>query len=773
MLAGLGAGLAISPAWAPPGGTIEVAAALVLSLILLVDRGRIGPAGVILLCAGSVLFGTCVGGERIAAIDSGALRDEPGTRVELTGVVEGAIKNSRGITRIPVETARGKVMVEAASVPAGLRTGDGVMVTGKVRTAPDWYRPTLERLGIARIVAADRVVATGGGRGGLTGLVDRLRNRASTALGRAMPEREASLARGFVLGQDEGIDERTEEHFQDSGLSHLLAVSGQNIVLLGLLALPFMAIAGLGPRARIAVVAALIAVYVPLTGAGASIQRAGIMGLAGLAALVASRPASRLFALAIAAVLTLALNPRATGDVGWQLSFAAVTGIYLLAGPISRRLEPLAGLGPGDGGSGDWRSALIEGLAVSVAASIATGPLIALHFERFPVTTLAANLAALPAVAPAMWFGMISAALGQLSTSLAVPVNLVNSLLLAYIARVAEWFGSPSWAVVEPKLGGPVAVIGIYVLIGVVLAALLSWLTPRRLGRDRPAAVARRWRRILAAASLMAAGLIIALAPSIFGPDRRELAAPPPGGARIEVLDIGQGDAILIRPDGGDPALIDGGPPGGDIRGALDSAGVERLAAVILTHGDLDHAGGLAEVFGAVPVGRFLFDGVPGPLLRQAREAGAEASRIAEGNAMTMGTARMRVLWPPPRTGPGPAATDDPNARSVVIELTVDGFRMLLTGDAESEAAPYATGPVDVLKVAHHGSDDAGLPALLAASDPELAIVSAGEDNQFGHPTPETLADLGEAGIPVARTDRDGTVSVVVDPTGYRIETGH
>ncbi len=764
VLAGLGLGLAVSPFWSPPGGLPEAAAVLSLSLILLSERGRLSVIASILIVLASATLGTIAGGERLESIDGGALRAKPGTTLEHSATITGFPKTSLGVTRIPVRTGEGRVMVSVNSPPSGLGIGDEIAVEGTLRPAPDWYRPNLRRQGMAMILEASRVTPTGKGRNGLSGFIDSLRERSESALSRAMPQRESALAKGFVLGQDDDIDQATEENFQDSGLSHLLAVSGQNIVLLGLLAIPFMALTGIGPRARIVVLVILILIYVPLTGAGASIQRAGIMGLAGLAATAASRPGSRIYAITLAAVVTLALNPRASGDIGWQLSFAAVIGILLLAGPLQRRIEVLAG----DGG---WRDALVSGVAVSIAATIATGPLVAFHFERFPVTTIAANLAVLPAVAPAMWLGMVSAAIGQLSAVLAIPFNLVNSVALAYIAQVAEWSASPSWAVAEIRVPGKVPLAATYFALAIACGLGLRWLTPARLGRDRAPEVARAWRIRLGAGLVVTILLACVLGPTVLGSDRRPLAPPPPGGARIEVLDIGQGDGILIRPHGQDPLLVDGGPPGQGLEEALDSAGVDRLAAVILTHGDLDHTGGLSEILGKVPVGRFLFDGVTPDLLAQAKAAGVAPARIAAGAELSTGPLGIETIWPPPRNG-DPVNTDEPNARSVVLELSLGRFRMLLTGDAESEAAPFRAGRIDVLKVAHHGSDDAGLPALLTASSPEVAIVSSGEDNRFGHPTPATIAALEDSGATIARTDRHGTVSVVVDPRGYRIETG-
>ena len=164
-----------------------------------------------------------------------------------------------------------------------------------------------------------------------------------------MPEREAALARGFVLGEDEEIDAATKEDFRRAGLSHLLAVSGQNVTLLALLAMPLLGALGIPLRERLLWVLALIAVYVPVAGAGPSIQRAGVMGALGLLATLGGRRGSRLYALAVAAVVTLAIDPGIAADVGWQLSFAAVLGILLLAAPLRGRSPPGSATAPGAG----------------------------------------------------------------------------------------------------------------------------------------------------------------------------------------------------------------------------------------------------------------------------------------------------------------------------------------------------------------------------------------------------------------------------------------
>ena len=184
----------------------------------------------------------------------------------------------------------------------------------------------LRRRGIALELHLSEIEATGARRDGIAGAVDAARRRAERAIEAGLPPDKAALLRGMVLGQDEAIDPLTRDDWRDSGLAHLLAVSGQNVMLLCALALPLLALAGIAPRTRVVILLGLIALYVPLAGAGPSLQRAAVMGAAGLVAFAASRPASASYALLLAAAVTLAANPRVAGDAGWQLSFAAVAG---------------------------------------------------------------------------------------------------------------------------------------------------------------------------------------------------------------------------------------------------------------------------------------------------------------------------------------------------------------------------------------------------------------------------------------------------------------
>jgi competence protein ComEC len=607
-----------------------------------------------------------------------------------------------------------------------------------------------------------------------------IRARAEAALGRGMPAREAALARGFVLGEDERIDAATTEDFRRAGLSHLLAVSGQNVALLALLAMPLLAALGMPLRVRLVWVLGLIALYVPLAGAGPSIQRAGIMGGLSVLATLSGRRASRFYALGFAAVVLLTLEPGIAADVGWQLSFAAVLGILLLARPLR------AALAARIGGRG-WRRALADGAAMTTAATLATAPLIAYQFEEVSLTTLVANLLALPAVAPAMWLGMLTAAAGQVPGA---PVEALNGLAappLAYIAQVAAWCGRPSWAVLHVHLG-PGGLLAAYAMLtaGVLAVARLSrHRRLRALRRSRasappaePGRPARGSSRmadrvstaIRLGAALIAVATLVGL--TLVGSGAPRAAESAPAGLRISVLDVGQGDAILLRPRGAPALLVDGGPPGDGIAAKLRLAGVDRLGAAIVTHDQSDHAGGIRELLGAMRIGRVLYAVLRRSTLRQVHAAGIATGRLARGNELRDGRLRLDVLWPPRELLAGPHRGEDPNRLAIVALARWRRFSMLLTADAEAEATPLDPGPIDVLKVAHHGSDDAGLGSLLDRTRPRLAVISVGAGNPFGHPTPGTLATLAAHGVPTLRTDRDGTVTIGVSRDGFQVSSG-
>jgi competence protein ComEC len=715
------------------------------------------------VAAAATAAGLGVGGLRLDAIDAGALTTPVGDKVTVRGYVASFPHRSQGHVDVVVDTPNGRIVLETPEPAPELEMGTGVEASGTIRAPPDWQRDYYERLGVARILASSQPRPLDRRRHGLAGAVDAVRGRSEAALSAGTTEPAANLLRGFVLGEDDRIDDTTRDRFKRSGLAHLLAVSGQNVVLLAILGAAACAVAGVSLRGRLLAVLVLIAIYVPLTGAGASIQRAGIMGAAGVVAALAGRPTSRWYALLLAAAATLAINPRAEGDIGWQLSFAAVVGILCFCGPLAR---VLAGSGPGR-----LRRALAEAAALTISATLATAPLTAFHFDTLSLVALPANLLAVPAEAPVMWAGMLAAAAGQVGWLPAEPLTWLAGLLAGYIDQVAAWTAAPSWAQIKLGVGGLATLALVYAALGASLLVALR-AAARRVGM-RPTAGGsssrvdakpgwRRPQRLLGLAALAA----IAVAVALLGAGGEEPARR--GELRVDVLDVGQGDAILLRPAAAPAVLVDAGPPGSDVASDLDDLGVDQLGALVLTHPDLDHVGGVPALVARLPPDKVLYARIDRASRAAATGAGADLERISSGDVLRAGDLRLDVLWPPPaQLGLGPPALA--NELAIVLLARWHGFRMLLTADAEAELAPVDPGDIDVLKVAHHGSEDAGLEGLLARSDPELAVISVGAGNPFGHPTPATLATLAGAGVPLLRTDRDGEIEISADASGWRV----
>ena len=306
----LAAGLALSQA--EPPIALAVAAGALACLAWL------RAPGLAVVAAGLLLAGQRAGDARLRSLDHASALIAEGrpisARAELlthprpfafgasaeARIATGPLAGARVLLRFADRGAR-------PAVPHSTAIGSELALAGWLRHPPPDpdagfdFAAHLRRRGIAGELTVDRVRLTGRRRGGIAGALDRLRGRAERAVSAGLGESDAALALGMVLGEDEQIDTATRDDWRDAGLSHLLAVSGQNVMLLMALALPLLVAAGLGPRGRGLALMCLVALYVPLAGAGPSLQRAGVMGAAGIAAMTLSRPSSRWYALLLAA----------------------------------------------------------------------------------------------------------------------------------------------------------------------------------------------------------------------------------------------------------------------------------------------------------------------------------------------------------------------------------------------------------------------------------------------------------------------------------------
>jgi competence protein ComEC len=289
-------------------------------------------------------------------------------------------------------------------------------------------------------------------------------------------------------------------------------------------------------------------------------------------------------------------------------------------------------------------------------------------------------------------------------------------------------------------------------------------------------ALARLARPRAIALSLVA---VVSLSTALTGPD---------GRLHLTVLDIGQGDAILVEAPSGASALVDGGPdPDRTLRelGQTLPFHRRRIDVLVVTHPHVDHFGGVVEVLRRYDVGSVVHAGRPAEneayrrlLETAAAEPGGRVSAAEAGQRIAVGEVTLEVLFPTADDVTAPLPDDDLNNGSVVILLRYRGFEALLTGDAEApvEALLADRGqlrPVDVLKVGHHGSDSGTTPGFVAATRPRLALISVGEGNTYGHPHRSTLSNLAESlGVRVLRTDVDGRLEVVTDGVFVWVHTG-
>jgi competence protein ComEC len=692
-----------------------------------------------------MLAGWWWGSARLDALDRSVLLPKADTAGRALVAVTGPARRSRYELRVPaqVRSFRDEVVREPVllRLPPGRSPPQGALldVIGEIkipRGSKDGFdeRTWLRRHGVHVVLRATRWRVVGR-RGGLAGFADGLRARLARSMAPGLEgERRAVLA-GIVLGEDEGLSDELRARFRASGLYHLLAVSGQNVALIagGVLLLAWLV--GL-PRlfGQLAVLGA-IGGYVFAVGWQPSVVRAGIAGALASLAWLAARPQDRWYFLLLGAAVLLAWNPYSLLDAGFQLSFAAVAAIFVAVPRLERSLA----------GYPVPRS-LADAVAVSSACGLATAPILLTQFGSVPIYSIPANALAAPVAGPLLGLALITALVAPVLPPLAAALAWMNGWLAAYLAACARFVGGLPYAAAPPRTA--LAVIG----LTIALALLAARLRPPRAPR------------------LAVLGLMLVLVAGGWRLRPGDAGLPPPSGLRITFLDVGQGDGALLQvPEGA--VLVDEGPPEADVEGQLRALGVRRLAMIVLTHPQRDHVGGAADVLEHLEVGSVLDPGLPTQssdekgALAAARRRHVRVILARAGQAFRLGRLRMRVLWP---DGPGTRG-DDPNNHAVVLIASYGRTDALLTADAESDVTGHLrVPPVEIFKVAHHGSDDPGLADLLAQLHPRIAVISVGAHNDYGHPSPSTIARLSAVpGLAVFRTDHDGRV--VVESDGRRI----
>ncbi len=655
-----------------------------------------------------------------------------------------------------------------------VRPGISVLVGGTLDKVPDGtYGEYLERIGVSATLEARSLAIAEEQPDDPMARLEQARQTVGDALERALPEPAAGLAAGIVVGLRERVDRELATDFTTAGVSHVVAISGWNIAIVA--GAVMAASSRVRRRRRVLLAVVTIAAYTLFAGASPSVVRAAVMAGVALMARETGRPAVAAAALGWAISLLLLVDPGMAADAGFQLSVLGTAGLIAWADPIEARLRRLAG--------GRIPGPLAESLAISLAAQAATLPVVLATFGRLATVAPLVNLVVVPLVPPAMAASVVAVAGG-------------TAVLAGVPDVVGVALGTPAWALLSlaiaaVRLGASVPGASVAIeppldtLVGAAAAAILLvvWRRPtlprRSAGseqKQRSPTIALPHRTIVVAFIVVAVALTSGATAIVSAPD---------GGLRITVLDVGQGDAILLEGPAGGRMLVDGGPDPDRLRLRLDERlppWDRRLDAVVLTHPHEDHVAGLMALAARYRVGRFYEPGMrgPGPGYRAWRDglerAGIRPHGLFGGARLALDGVTLRVLWPQRGSVPAEPADDGTSINNVSIVLlgSIGRQRFLLTGDVEQDIDPFLLRQglprIDVLKVAHHGSRTSSTQAFLDVVRPSVAIVSAGRGNPYGHPTKATIGRLEGTGAQVLRTDEDGSVTVRLD--GRSIATG-
>jgi len=741
-----------------PGSTFGPVALAAASLVIV--PGLLGRARGPVLLLGFVLLGAGTGGihaEHARRDCRTAIPD--GSTLTIEGIFDGvvapdttALLVAESVTlessRLP---CRGTVRVRVPQRAWHAVPRDGhVRVTGRwFANPPDRFPVPPDRRGS---LAADTLYALASGHGHPL-LVARA---AAQRRLRALFGDQAGLAEALLLARREALDTDVRDDFAKAGLAHMLAISGAHVGIIAAVLLLVMRVLRIGADAAATCAALGTGLYILFLGAPHAAARAGLQAVLLLVARRTQRPADPLALLAVAGLVLLAVDGLALLDAGFQLSFAGMYGIIAWRSAIGSFMRDHV------------RRAATPVLTTTLAATLATAPIAALHFGMVSTIGPVANLLAapliglcIPAIAASLITGLANdAAATFLAAGARVPMWLLDAVA-HNAARVPGGHGAVSSTAIAAWLAG-----------GLAFLASVRLLAPARTAPSRAAGGAgRRMRLALRVSAGIAAWSIFPL-----------VAARGPGRLEIHAIDVGQGDAVAIQSPSGRWLLVDAGPRSDRFDAGraivipfLLRHGVDRLDALILTHPDEDHIGGAHAVLEQIEVGLVIDPGVATgknsflALIDAARTRhipwiAGRAGREIQVDGMT-----LRFLAPDAVALDAPAEAND---YSLIFRLEYGGFSALFTGDAPRSAenrlvAAEGTGIAStVLKVGHHGSSTSTGDSVLAAVRPAIGLISVGRRNRYGHPDPQVLARLRENGVQVHRTDLTGTLTITAWPDG-------
>jgi len=671
--------------------------------------------------------------------------------------------------------------------------GDMLKVTGKLETPPQFddfdYRGYLARQEIYSVINYPKIEVLDTGRGSRPlAWIYTLRSRLSQSLSLALPEPQGSLAQGIFLGIRDNIPHSLREAFARTGTAHLLAISGLHLsIIIG--AVLSAGIWLFGRRHSIYIWVALLAIwiYALVTGMHPPVVRGAIMGTVFLIGEGLGRQRSVLTALAFAAAVMVAVQPQILWTASFQLSFLAMVGLAFVFPYL--RTQGRKGMSNNvdtKASTVSLGSVLFDSLAVTLAATLATWPIIAYNFGIVSFVSLPATLFALPALPGIVLTSAMVSAAGLFAPLLAQILGWLAWLFLSYLILVVQIFDALPFSSAEISNTHIWQILCYYALLATTMATvkyrrqLASSLSPaaskmRQLASKTSAIVSRLPKKWVITPLLVASILVWAAILNM--PDNK---------LHVSILDVGQGDAILIQTPNRQDILIDGGPSPQAINLELSKKlpfWNRDIDLVVLTQPQADHVTGLVEVIHNYEVLQVIEPGIAyssaiyQQWLNLIKKQEIEYKIAQSGQEIDLGDGiKIEVLNPP--SPPLQNTSDDVDNNGVVLRLSWKEVSFLFTADIHKEAEWYliarrANLKSTVLKVAHHGSRTSTSPEFLAVVDPDVAAISVGANNRFGLPNVEVVNRLTErlGNDMVYLTSNDGTIEFVTDGERLWVET--
>jgi competence protein ComEC len=764
----------------PPALTFIGLLPLILLFFLPQKRKAIILAAV---CLTAFLGGALVYQASLLPQGSSHLKFYNGQEVEIEGIVsaEPEIRDSSthiqlSASQINGEEVSGEVLLFVPRYPQ-YDYGDILQVSGKLETPPQLgdfdYKGYLENREIYSTMLYPRIEALETGQG-FTPMewVYSLKKSLSQSLARVMPEPQASLTQGIVLGIRYNIPQQIKDDFARTGTAHLLAISGLHLsILAGILLSLGLRLFGRRRYIYIWLALGVIWLYAIITGLNPPVVRGAIMASLFLSAELLGRQRSAITSLAFAAAVMVAIDPHILWDAAFQLSFLGMAGLIFIAPPLMGLGRKIVSNTIGKEGAGASVANIItDSFSVTLAATLAVWPVVAHYFGIVSLVGPLATFLTLPALPAVIVLGALAGLIGLAFLPIAQGMGWLAWLFASYMLLIVRGFASLGISAVEFNTVGTTLIVSYYAILAIVI-----WLVsnrerlPKFTGWLREGAVrstemvSRRLRWVVPPLLVLA---VLATTAAATMPDDK---------LRVSFLDVGQGDAILIQ-KGSQQVLVDGGPSPQLLNLELGKKipfWDRTIELVVLTHPHADHLTGLVEVLKRYRVGRALYPDLEddSPLYREWQVLIKEDTNytIAQaGQRINLGGGvTMEVLNPP--VPPLSGTNSDMNNNSVVLCLCWGKVSFLLTADIEREAefeliAQGNTLGSTVLKVGHSGSKTSTTPEFLAAARPGVAVISVGE-NRYGHPSGEVIARLEETlgKEHIYRTDERGTIEFFTD----------